>query len=267
MDSIQGKLSLLRLQLTDNDATDQHREAMDFERLRLDWLLEKVNLTTTLTKAKKATMDLEIARSMDVAPASSKRYLQEAELLKQAADAEVTERQDLVDSLGIHIKELSTTITPSPAAKDDLLVKEVSSLEARLIAIEQSQSVLMLRAPMDGMVTEVLRRDGENLVAGEALIIITATRPESIIGYLRQPLPLEPEVGQEVEVRTHGRERLRGLAVVTRVGSHFEPILNAALHPSATAEVGVPLEVSLPANLKLRPGELVSLVIRPTPVN
>ncbi len=269
LDAIQGKLSLLRLQAGASDselsaATNQRRETMDFERLRLDWLVEKVNLATAVAKAKKAAMDLELAQGMDSASStSSKRYLQAAELVKQSADAEVTERGTLVDSLKLRIKEIGAAMTTTPAAEDDRLKGEIDSLEERLAAVESGQSAIKLYAPMTGMVSDVLRRDGENVVIGEALVNIVATQPERIVGYLRQPFPLEPAVGQQVEVRTYGRTRLHGLASITRVGATFVPILNSALHPATTPEVGLPIEVSLPPDLRLRPGELVSLVIRP----
>jgi multidrug resistance efflux pump len=168
----------------------------------------------------------------------------------------------LVDNLGLRIKELNAAMPSATASEDEGLAREIDSLEERIAIIESSQSIITLHAPMTGIVTEVLRRVGENVVVGEVLIIISATQPERIVGYLRQPFPLEPFVGQQVEVRTHGRERLYGLAAITRVGATFEPILNAALHPATTPEVGLPVEVSLPPNLQLRPGELVSLVIR-----
>jgi multidrug resistance efflux pump len=272
LDLIQGHLSVLRLQASASDAeqganSNQRRERMDFERLRLDWLLEKVNLATATAKAKKAAMDLELAQGMDSAPASSRRYVQEAELLKQSADAEVTARTALVDNLGLRIKELNAAMPSATASEDERLTREIDSLEGRIAIIESSQSIITLHAPMTGIVTEVLHRVGENVVVGEVLIIISATQPERIVGYLRQPFPLEPFVGQQVEVRTHGRERLYGLAAITRVGATFEPILNAALHPATTPEVGLPVEVSLPPNLQLRPGELVSLVIRASMTN
>ena len=117
---------------------------------------------------------------------------------------------------------------------------------------------------MDGMIVSVLHHEGENVKEGEPLVLISATQPKNIIGYLRQPLPLEPKVGQEVEVRTHGRLRQHGMAMITQVGAQYEAITNPMLHPATTPEVGLPVQISLPTNLKLRPGEMVSLVIKPS---
>ncbi len=263
LDLLQNELNLLRAEANPGDA--KRREIMDFERLQLDWLVEKVNLSAAVAAAKRAAMNFEMTQGVTTSPTGAGRYQQEARLAKEAADNEAAERQILVDTLGNRIEELRLSIKPVPEGRDEPWKKALSALEARIQAISRSQELIQLRAPMNGMVTEIMRQAGENVVAGEALFSLTAVQPEHITGYLRQPFPLEPAVGQEVEVSTKGRHRLKGKASVIRVGVHFAPILNPALHPSLTPEVGLPIEVSLPPNLKLRPGELVSLVIRPNP--
>ncbi|MFN0075857.1 MAG: HlyD family secretion protein [Prosthecobacter sp.] len=272
LDFIQSKLTLLRLEAGMGDSTQdvtatQRREILDFERLRVDWLMEKVNLAIAEGKAKRATLELELAKSMVTEPANSQRYLQDADLAKTTADAELTERRSLVESLGLRIKALEASGIQLPPTQNERFKEEVATLEERLSTFSSNQDTITLRTPADGMVTEVLKRTGENVTAGDNLVVITSTQPQSIIGYLRQPLPLDPIVGMEAEVRSHNRERSQGVATVTRVGAHFEPILNPALHPATTPEVGLPVLVSLPPNLKLRPGELVSIVIRPSSGN
>lgn len=260
LDLLQNELNLMRTEASSEDS--KRRESMDFERLQLDWLVEKVNLATSIATAKRASANLEMTQGISTESSPVGKYQQEAQLAKEAADAEVTERQNLVNTLGKRIDELRLSIKPVSESTTEAWRKTIGGFEERVRKISNSQEVIQLRAPIDGMVTEVLRNVGENVVAGEPLVMLTAVKPESITGYLRQPFPLEPAIGQEVEVRTQGRSRLVGKAAVTQVGVHFEPILNPALHPSPTPEVGLPIQISLPSNLKLRPGELVSLVIR-----
>jgi multidrug resistance efflux pump len=259
MDFIQSELSLLRLETeAASPAASSRRELLDFERLRLDWMTQKVELAKAKADARKTAMELEAAEGLSSAAGASKRFVEEARVAKETSDAEVAARQELVDSLGRRMEALGTAASAGAPARDEGLARAVTGIEERLRSIEQNHSVITLRAPMDGMVSEVLRRDGENVAAGEPLLVITAAAAERIVGYLRQPFPLEPAVGMEVEVRTRGRDRRSGLAAITRVGVHFEAILNPALHPAPTPEVGLPVEVSLPPDLRLRPGELVT---------
>jgi multidrug resistance efflux pump len=267
LDLMQSELTLLRAAHGEADTTAAQRsEAMDFDRLHLDWMSQKVALAAAIAKATEAAIDLEAAQGIaSQAAGANMRFVQQAQLKKQSADGEVTERHALIDALGKRIDTLRTEITAAHAVPPSPIAATVKRHEARLHELEQSLSAVTLHAPMDGIITAVLRRTGEHVAEGEPLVLIAAITPERIVGYLRQPFPIEPQVGQEVEVRTHGRSRARGIAMVTRVGTHFENISNPALHPATTPEVGLPVEVSLPPELKLRPGELVSLVIREKP--
>jgi multidrug resistance efflux pump len=265
LDLLQNELNLLRIEVGNREA--RRRETMDFERLQLDWMIEKINLSKATSAAKSAAATLEITEAVTTPPAATGRYQQAAQLAKEAADDEVIERQTLVATLGKRIEELRHSMDPKTQDSFETWKTKITLIEERFQKIATSQEAIQLRAPIDGMITEVLRNEGENVLAGEPLLLLTAAEPKSITGYLRQPFPLEPAIGQKVEVRTHAKKHLIGNATITRVGVHFEPILNPALHPTPTPEVGLPIEVSLPPNIKLRPGELVSLMISPSSAN
>jgi hypothetical protein len=68
-----------------------------------------------------------------------------------------------------------------------------------------------------------------------------------------------------VQVRTRGPHRETGAAKVLEIGTQLETIAPALLPPIkfANVELGLPLGISLPANLKIRPGELVDLTLLP----
>jgi hypothetical protein len=112
-------------------------------------------------------------------------------------------------------------------------------------------------------VTEIHHRSGEAIVAGAAIITITASRADRIVGYLRQPIAFQPEVGMKVEVRSRSLVQCVSQAEILDVGSQMEPISAALLasNNSQIPEVGLPVLVSIPPSQKLRPGELVDLRI------
>jgi hypothetical protein len=86
-----------------------------------------------------------------------------------------------------------------------------------------------------------------------------------IIGYLHTPHAEKPTVGTRVEVRTRGFRREVGRALITEVGSEIEPVAPALLGPVklANMELGLPISVSIPGEIKIMPGELVDLTILP----
>ena len=82
---------------------------------------------------------------------------------------------------------------------------------------------------------------------------------------MRPPMSDPPKVGARVEVRTRGSRREIGVASVIEVGAQVEQIAPALLGPVklANLELGLPISISVPAELKIMPGELVDLTILP----
>ena len=99
------------------------------------------------------------------------------------------------------------------------------------------------------------------MIAGQPIVALATLNPVRIVGYLRTPLLDEPKPGTRVEVRTRGRHREVGSAQVVAVGTQMEPIPAVLSGPLklANLDLGLPLDISLPVNLRIRPGELVDL--------
>ena len=64
-----------------------------------------------------------------------------------------------------------------------------------------------------------------------------------------------------VEVRTRGVHRASGIGKVMEVGTQFENIPATLLGPVKFANInmGLPVDISLPPSLSIRPGELVDV--------
>jgi multidrug resistance efflux pump len=120
-----------------------------------------------------------------------------------------------------------------------------------------------LKAPMDGIVTIIFHRSGEAVTAGQPILAIATLNPVRIVGYLRPPITTEPTAGMKVEVRTRGLKREVGQAKVVEVGTQLEAVPGSLLGPVklASVELGLPVDISLPPNLKIRPGEVVDLTL------
>ena len=104
-------------------------------------------------------------------------------------------------------------------------------------------------------------RAGEAVTAGQTIASIATPDPVRIVGYLRTPILNEPKVGAQVQVRTRGPRREVGVATVREVGAQLESVPAAVLGlvGLGRTELGLPVDISLPPNLKIRPGELVDI--------
>jgi len=117
------------------------------------------------------------------------------------------------------------------------------------------------------MVSFVHRQAGENVVEGEPLISINSLWSDRLVGYMRQPFPVDPKVGMEVTVTTRDAKRQEFRSEITQVGAQVEVITNALafVRTGFLVDAGLPVVVGLPPGVQVRPGEIVDLVIHPRP--
>lgn len=123
-----------------------------------------------------------------------------------------------------------------------------------------------LKAPIRGVVSAIHRQSGEEVIAGQNVITITAQDCKRIIGFIPANFPAIPEVGMKVEVRTRSRPKQKGLGQVVGVGPQWEPITNMAgfsllSKSNPNQNIGRPVAVSLPPSLTVTPGEPVDLTL------
>ena len=242
---------------------------MNFERLRLDWMSKRVELVALQSELHQAEATLARVIALHKIKLVTDEQYDQAKNARDAAEAQLKAHSELIRRLEPELQTLESGGNRSmPAAAAEGLHAAINQKEAQLRLIEAQLSPLPLVAPIDGVITQLYRRSGENVTSGEPILQISATRAERIIGFLRQPLPLEPKPGMEVEVRTRTFIRRIGTARVTQVGQLLEPIsptLLAAMRLPVTAiptDVGLRVHVTPPQGLTLRPGEQVDLIIR-----
>ncbi len=134
---------------------------------------------------------------------------------------------------------------------------------ARVVASDP-KNPLPITAPMAGGITAIRHHPGERIAVGEPLLTLSATAPDRIIGFLRQPMAIEPREGMAVEVRARSRNAQTFRARLDWVGPQLAPIRETLLPVGQTRkELGLPLLITVPPGLKLYPGEIVDLRLLP----
>jgi multidrug resistance efflux pump len=241
---------------------------MNFERLRLDWMSKRVELVSLQSELHQAEATLARVIALHRIKLVTDEQFEEAKNARDAVEARLKALTELIARLEPELQPLETSGNRIPNAAVAGLKSAIKQKEAQLRLIEAQLSPLPLVAPIDGIVTQLYRRSGENVSSAEPILQISATHSERIIGFLRQPLPFEPQPGMDVVVRTRTFIRRVGTARVTQVGKLLEPIsptLLAAMRLPVTAiptDVGLRVHVSPPEGFSLRPGEQVDLIIR-----
>lgn len=121
-----------------------------------------------------------------------------------------------------------------------------------------------LVAKMDGVVSEVIHHPGEIVASGESILRITSKQAGRLTGYLRQPLPFEPQPGMLAEVRTRGATRQSAITTITGVGAAMETIpagIIAAMRLPDKQEKALRVHLAMPRGFNVRPGENVDVIV------
>jgi multidrug resistance efflux pump len=248
--------------LADSPLIRQQRNAVDYVQVRLDWMRQRAALATAKVNLQLA--EIELRRNQDLLKDNlvSQSIFDLALATRDGAKGEVEELTRLVTEGEQSFKELDPTGDLVKLSGDPTRAA-LKLQEARLRRIEAELSPVTLRASIDGVITAVHFRSGESVTAGQPIISIASVQPVRIVGYMRSPDPGEPKVGTKVEVRSRVGKREIGIAQITEVGTQFEapPLALASSANPPNTELGLPIEVSLPANLAIRPGELVDLIL------
>lgn len=274
---IRAEVELLRV--SSDPVLNKERNQMDYHRLRIEWLDQRTQLASARVQLRYAESYLEritrLFRDQSSPGISSKEEYEIALRDKDALEQEITGRETLVREIQAGMERLPFAPQGDATVDDPGTLTAAIRLEERKLELAEAElSPLRLTAPIEGIVSAVYRRSGENVVAGEPIVTIVSTNSDRIVSYVIPPA-VEPLVGARVEVisRTGRRERAEGR--VTHVASHMDAVAPTLFNPvnsgarglgqqllssgNSLIEIGIPILVNVPAGLRLRPGELVDL--------
>lgn len=275
-----SRLELLRESL--DARLRQQNNDISYLQLRLDWMSQRTELASL--KAQQAYFRSELTRQEQLMnfrqqPASPSTEVNSSQVPSSRSPISVAEYQiaqrDLdslnaqIEERGRLVQELEEGIARLQPEERRLEVEIPSAVkvaldfeEKELQLLETQVKPISVVAPMDGVVSSILRRSGENVVVGEALFTLSGERPERVIAYLRQPLNLELRTNMTVQIRSRALHHDAGLGRILAVGTQLEPILPQLLPRGTTSnslEYGLPVLVSLPVGLRVLGGEVVDL--------
>jgi multidrug resistance efflux pump len=241
--------------------------SLTIEQLRIDWLNKRVQLVALQGQLQQAEATLARTQTLHRNNLVTEEEYEHAKNARDAITAQIKVQSELIARLEPEARPNPASDRAIPTASRGLRAA-IKQKEEELRLIEAQLSPVPLVAPIDGVVTLLLRRSGEIVGSSEPILQISATQSKRIIGFLRQPFPSDTKPGMSVEVRTRTFLRRTGTATVTEVGHQLEPIsptLLAAMRlPVSTipTEFGLRVHVSSPSGLTLRPGEQVDIIFR-----
>ena len=261
---IRAEIELLRANL--EPVLPAQRVALDAARLQLDWMRERVTLASLRVQLQQAEADLARLTPLHAQNLVSAEVFDNARSQRANFAAQLVEQEKLVATLAPAADRFAAQhADATPRSPAETLAAALKVEDEKLRLTEAQLGPVTLTAPISGFVLLVHRRAGEMVATGEPIITIAAAESARLVGFLRQPLPVNPKTGAKVEVRTRSLSRATGTATVLETGRALEPVsptLLALVNRPGSAELGLRVHLSIPPELKLRPGEQVDVLIR-----
>lgn len=246
--------------------TDKQKMALEYEKLQLELMTRRVSLASLRGRLQVSAADLARSEQLYKQGLVTDQQIGQLKGAVDSLNAQIAEEARLV----AHLEPIVRNYSPKDENNADLsaqsaLAAAIKVQDAKLKLAEEQLTPQPLVAPIDGVVTALLRHPGEEVTAGETVLRITASRAERLVGFLRQPMPFEPKPGMTVEVRTRGVKRQFATTKITEVGAALEPIppsIMAALRLPANPppEHALRIQFALPTGIPLLPGEHVDVV-------
>lgn len=265
IDVLQAEIELTRLGGMD-PILDQQRNLLSWQSMQQDWLAARANLASLTIRRQQAEREYiryqQLAQDKHVSASEADRLQSQFDALA----AEEEETRKLVEALE---QSVSNSRRLGDGTEFDIHKSLQATLhwqEMRMKQLEADLKPAELRAPLSGIVTMLLQKQGAFVREGLPLLTIRSEVPQHIVGYIRQPSNLTPEPGATVEVMTRGGRRHTTLAQIIKVGAQYEALGPAFQRPYNTLEErALPVLISMPIELALRPGEIVDIRLIPNP--
>ena len=262
LDLLQSEFQLTRIRL---EPSQSDQNAFSYERLRVELLIQKQELAMAKVKLKWAESLLGRHQTL-IEDKLVTRDIYELSLgNRDLYQAEISTKEEAIAEIESRMKQLRGLGEPLSPGTNQNTIELIARLENRLAAAETNWSPTTLVAPISGMVQVIYRHTAEYVVEGEPLMTISSGRSERVIAYLRQPYPLDPEVGMEAEILTRTRKPQRFMSKISEIGAQIEMITNslAFIKQGSMVDEGLPVVLAVPMDANIRPGEIVDVILRP----
>jgi len=261
---IRAEIEMMRVNHSPVQA--QQRVLMDYERLKMDWMLQRIEVAAAKVRLQQVENEFQRVYKLyqeKLLPQGESTGYDVALRDRDTARIDVEGKEKIVRELGATVQGLAPGTGSMTNYTNDAMAAAIAVQEEKLRLTEAELSPITLYSPIDGLVSSIEHREGENVVAGEPIVTISALRGERIVGFIRAPVLTDAKPGMTVQVRARGNHASVGMSRVMRVGSQLETISPLLLPPNLRKdEVGLPILVSMPPELKLLPGELVDLILQ-----
>jgi multidrug resistance efflux pump len=270
----QDSLSAENADRQTNRISDRRRFSVDVENARLEILRLRAQIETDRIQLEDLALDVKITQDLIEKQVAVPYELQKIQAQYNTMAKQIAENEHLLEQAEAALKqaierrdEYIKFQTHQPSVDDALGVirKEIKVQERRmdelltqLEALDLLES-LELKAPFDGVVSEIQHFQAETVLAGEPILTITQTRPTEIIAYAGEEQANLIREGMTVELVKSIEPAQIARSRVISVGPVVEQMPVRLWRNPNVPQWGRPFLIQVPAQMKLVIGEVIGI--------
>ena len=267
----------LTAERTDRQTTrivDARRFSVDVENARLEILRLKALIESDRITLNDLSLEVKISQELVKQEAVAPYDLQKTKAQYDAVAAKVKENEQLLTqanaALDQAVKRRDEYFQSEPhnlsiESALDVIRKAILVQERRmdevLYQIESldSRQAMELKAPLDGVVSQILHRSSEAVLEGDPILVITETRPSEIIAYAGEDQVNKIHEGMEVDLIKSSEPARIAHSRVTYVGPDVEQMPARLWRNPNLPQWGRPFLIEVPPGMELVTGEVVGV--------
>ncbi|MCH8557491.1 MAG: HlyD family efflux transporter periplasmic adaptor subunit [Balneolia bacterium] len=243
----------------------QQRSFVDYQGLRLDWMEKR--LEQSALRADSVFIENEFRRTQRLFESGfvEEQVFDEVSARREVNNVSLREVTALMQDLEQQFENIGETISFSEDYSARTIDAAIQVQLAELEVIENEFGSILVSSPVSGILLDLTKSAGSWISRGDTIAVVEARESEYIVGYLRQPFSVRPEVGMKVEVRSRKVDRSRYEAEISEMGAQIRPISQDMQRPGMTFESGLPVKIKISEEFAdvFYPGELVDLILQP----
>jgi multidrug resistance efflux pump len=125
-------------------------------------------------------------------------------------------------------------------------------------ALDINQAI-ELKAPFDGVISQILRRSSEAVLAGEPILTLTESGPSEIVAYVSEEQVNKIREGMEVELLKSSEPARIIRSRITYVGPVVEQLPVRLWQSPNLPQWGRPFLIEAPPEIELVTGEVIGI--------
>lgn len=248
---------------------ERRRFAMNEEQSRLDHLQLVAQQESDTVELERLRLVMQREETLIAQKMTTRESYDDARLRYEALHKKVQENEMAIAAAARMCKEAQerqNTLQDLPADLDlerilEPVRKAIAVQEAHLVEMQQHRKGLVLVSPGAGQVVSVLKRDGESVMAGEAVVTLRLANTLRVVAYVNEKTLCDVAVGAHARLFSRYRPQLSTEAEVVRVGAQIEALPPRFQANPSVKEFGLPILLSSLKDQVFYPGECVNVAL------